>query len=517
MKASVLDVISAILLFLGGSFSLGYILTSFLFKKQDIRKSLFGNMIIGFSLYYTLVLCQINLSLFSTIFSIAILVASILLFITLKQKKVFKLRSNTYINIGFSVFFIGICLWISHALIERIFFEPIFQWDARINWFLYAKKLFYGDGLHQNTYYYYPTAQSLAHPGYPKLIPTISAFFVKYIGFWNDHLPKTSLFIFLCGVIIALLSAKHIHWVWKIAFFILLVGFSPYIQSTTGGNTFFITIGYMDGWLSIYTALTLLFLLLYTRYLYKEYLFNGITGLLLLPTIKNEGMLIMLLIVSGYILSLLFFHFANKKYLKLNLLRLVKLFPIILILVTPIIIWKIYLKKWGIDSTDYAINFSDFFKPSLYNDIFASNKLSLIKKEYIDRVFTVNYWYTFFLLLFSALIFLFLMKISNKSWRMFLSMLFLPVYCGLTFILAMIVVFCLVPLSDLQPYLLTGADRAGLHSYYMSGISLVSLCMVFYFSPFKKQEMVRKQAPQTPINKNVIGTVRKSSNKKNNR
>ena len=496
MKASVLDVTSAISFFLIGVFALGFVITYPLFRKQELVKSFFGNFVVGIISFYTLILLQVKFSLFTYIFPTLIFIAFILLIFYFKKRKI-NIRSIAYWNILFSILFVGISFWLSRHIIERIFFEPIFQWDAKVNWFLYAKKLFFADGLNKNTYYVYPTAQGLPHPGYPKIIPTIGAYITSHIGIWNDHLPKSSLLVFLIGVIIALLSARHIHFIWKIVIFVLLIGFSPYIQSTTGGNTFFVTIGYMDEWLAIYSALSLMFFVMYIRFLNKEYLFNAIACAFLLPNIKNEGMPIMLLIFIGYTISTLFLIYGNRRYLKLSLYRIAGFLPIICLIILPILIWKGYLKYWNIDSTDYTINFSSLFDPSTYSSTFSSTKFQLIQRDYLAKIFLSTYWYTYFMILLFCVVYLIIIKATFKNWRIFLSMYFLPIFCGLAFMLMMVIIFCLVPINDLQPYLAQGADRAGLHSYYLVFASFFSLGMTFFYLPYKNK------LPNNPTNRLV--------------
>ena len=499
MTASVSDVISAVSIFVLGALGLGFTVSYPFFRKQQVSKSLFGNFVLGVTCFYGLVLCQIKFSTLSWLFLVFILTGGGLLYWRYRHKIFVKTNSNSkrYFSWLSTLAFIGISVWLSRYLIERILYEPIFQWDARVNWFFYAKKFFYADGLNSNTGIIYDNAisESLVHPGYPKIVPVMGGYFAKYFGFWNDHLPKLSLLILYIGVLIGLYCAKAIHWIWKIILLVLLIGFMPYMQSTAN-NTIFLSIGYMDQWMSIYVSLSLIYLSLYLQYFQKEYLFNGVAGMLLVLNIKNEGSLLMVMIVSSFTFCILLFNFRNRRFLATILKRLLRFSGVFVIGIIPYGVWNFYKKQWNIGATDYPIYFEKFFDPSAYPEIFSDARLQLIEQQYINRVTLSSFWWLYAVLLIGAIVYLKIIKITPKTQRYFLASFLAPTLAGLGFIMATTTVFCLVPFKDLEPYLLTGADRVGLHSYYLLSNGLFGFVSAFFFFPFKKrQQMVNSVNP----------------------
>ncbi len=504
MTASVSDVISAVALFVLGSSGLGFTVSYPFFQKQQVSKSLFGNFVLGVTCFYGLVLAQVKFSTLSSLFLVFILTGGGLLYWRYRHKITFKSPPGPkrYLSWLSTLAFVGVSVWLSRYLIERILYEPIFQWDARVNWFFYAKKFFYADGLNENTYIIYLNSMGDPHPGYPKIVPMMGGYFAKYFGFWNDHLPKLSLVVLYIGVLIGLYSAKAINWIWKIILLVLLIGFMPYMQSTAN-NTIFLSIGYMDQWMSVYVSISLIYLSLYLLHFQKEYLFNGVAGILLVINIKNEGSLLMLMIVCSYTFSVVLFNFRNRRFLVVLFGRLLRFSGIFLAAIIPFVLWNVYKSTWNIGATDYPIYFEKFFDPSSYSEIFSDARLTLIEQQYISRVMSSPFWWVYVVLFVAAIVYIKLAKLTPKTQGYFLASFLSPTLAAVGFIMATTAVFCLVPFKDLEPYLLTGADRAGLHSYYLLSSGLFGFVSTFLFVPFKKKQQTTTSAASVKTKKEL--------------
>jgi hypothetical protein len=480
MKASVLDVISAISLYAGGAIAIGFLVSWLILRKHDSLKSLFGYFTLGLTVLYILILSQVSLTAITYVL-IGALVGTVLL-AAWRFRIGRRLFRSSYLTYGSYALFILLSLALNWRIVERLFYEPVFQWDARIVWYLHTKQLFFANGLNNDTGIVFAHNEGIYHPGYPLLIPAIGAFVAHYVGFWNDYLPKANLFVLFLGILIALLSAKPIHWVWKIVMVVLMVGFNPYMMSV-GYNPYFLTIGYMDGWLAIYAGLCLLFLLLYIRHGSKEYLFNAIATGFLLPSIKNEGLLLMLIIFGSYGLGLVIFNLRDRRYLRFALKSWIRLWPVVLLGIVPIVVWAQYKNRWNAHIKDY--DFSRLTQFATYNTTFSNKKLALIHSSYTNNAFSPNYWYLYILLLASSLVYLRVIGLSSKNWRRYAQELTVSASSGLIFVGLMIVVYCL-SIHDLTWHLSTSADRLGLEGYYLFSMGMVTMISALHYQPYKR-------------------------------
>jgi|GEM_PF-4433508 len=491
MKASALDVISAVSLYLGGALSLGFLLSWYFLRGRDGLKSLFGCFALGLTALYLLVLFQLSLTGITGVL-VGSIVGAVALAIWRRNQRLFRLNSVTY---ACYALFVGLSLLAGWTILERMFYEPVYQWDARIVWYLHAKQLFFSNGLSADTGIVFPNSQGVYHPGYPLLMPAISAYIAHYVGFWNDYFPKANLFILFLGLLIAMLSARSIHWAWKTIMVVMMVGFNPYMMSV-GYNPLFLTLGYMDGWLAIYAGLCLLFLALYVRHGSREYLFNAITTGFLLPGIKNEGALLTLIIFGCYAVGLLLFNLRDRRFIQFHLKTWLRFWPIVVMGVLPLVVWSQYKNRWNAQVKDY--DFSRLKQFGDYGTIFSDEKMALIDANYTDRVFLGNYWYLYLLLVAATVIYCWVTALSTKNWRRLGQELTLSLSSGLVFVGLMIVVYCL-SVHDLTWHLSTSADRLGLHSYYLVGIGMLTMISQLHYQAYRPAK--RKHEEATPVKK----------------
>ena len=128
-----------------------------------------------------------------------------------------------------------------------MFSEPLLHWDARSIWFFHAKMIWTEGALRQHAGWNHPSL-AFSHPDYPKLIPVIAAQLAYLKGYWNEFLPKGSLFVMLVPLCFWVFSFRQ-----KSATFILLV-----LMFFFGLGAAWLTNGYMDGYLAGYCGVALL-------------------------------------------------------------------------------------------------------------------------------------------------------------------------------------------------------------------------------------------------------------------
>jgi len=291
---------------------------------QEIPILLIGGLIIN----YGIIICSPSLK-GSLIFGgiLSIIGFFCYLFMVLRTRKIFRLSTYTLEKVVGSSF---ICF----LFLGPILFLPLFDWDALSIWFLHAKLIFSAGTFNQVTDWLHPSI-AFSHIDYPNLVPALAGQISFLMGYWNEFLPKLSLFYFLVPAILLLFSFYQRNYSFK--FLIILIPFS-YASRLWDG--------YMDGYLAVYFALFTLFL---GRYIKKPKPVNLITGIFcLIPLLylKNEGVLGIITGISMIFLTLLF----NKVEVSLRPFFVTKWKIIIsyLILLIPFFVWNYYKQNWGI-------------------------------------------------------------------------------------------------------------------------------------------------------------------------
>ena len=161
----------------------------------------------------------------------------------------------------------------------KILFDPLWEHDARSIWFFSAKIMYYAEGFGDVSTWIFPNSY-LYHFDYPKLVPTFAAHAAALAGFWNEHLPKLSLFVLFIPIILFLYDLRDRPWS---TVFLLL--------SFLGISGSYLWTGIMDGYLAIYAALSVLFwhYALETKSLRHASI--SILSLMVVVSLKSEGAL----------------------------------------------------------------------------------------------------------------------------------------------------------------------------------------------------------------------------------
>jgi len=310
-------VIANIILLFSGILYTGIIVERLIYFKYEVN--LYASLIIGLSIIYSIALLGIKLS------NIIIYIYIINLYGIIKYYKiVIKIKLNKYLVL------------ISVPIMIAITFQMVWYWDAVVNWFFHAKVIAYADMYSWEIY----TDPFPAHGEYPKLLPILAALVSKITSVYNEALPKSSLLYLLMGVLIGFNEVKYFNNNEKIFIYFLLL-------ALMGIHSFS---GYLDGWLSIYTSLSCLFLINYYKDNNERDMINLICSLCFLPMMKNEGLAIL-------ITFLLILCTNNYRQLKENIINRCGLAFIILI---PTFIWT-YIK---IETN------STLFRSSMFDRIF---------------------------------------------------------------------------------------------------------------------------------------------------
>lgn len=169
----------------------------------------------------------------------------------------------------------------------EVFSEPLSRWDARSIWFFHAKMIWTEGALRESAGWNHPSLR-FSNPDYPKLVPAIAAQLGYLRGFWNEFLPKGSLFVMLIPL-----------GLWVFSFFRKRLSFALLVSMFFFGFGAWLWNGYMDGYVALYSGASLL---LFGRYLSERRqvdLYSGMCALGIAANIKNEGLLFGLCVVAA--------------------------------------------------------------------------------------------------------------------------------------------------------------------------------------------------------------------------
>jgi len=243
--------------------------------------------------------------------------------------------------------------WIGTTFICLLFLspiltEPLTDWDARSIWFFHAKMIYAADSIGQSAGWQQPSV-GFSHPDYPNLIPALAAQVADVMGFWNEYIPKASLFFILVPAVALLFTfaRRSISFI----FLLLLILFSS-LSTATLWN------GYMDGYLALYFSIGMLLLGRYIASTQSIDLVSCVCCLIILPYIKNEGalatltgigLLTFVLLRKGNLIQAKSLFIVNWKYFLAGLLALI-----------PFALWGIYKQQWNL-SNDLEIGTTQSF------------------------------------------------------------------------------------------------------------------------------------------------------------
>ena len=315
----------------------GIMFTGVIVERSILHKyeaNLYASFIIGVSIIYSFALLGVNLS------NIVIFIYTINFIGFYKFRKIlFKINIDKYL------------LLISLPIMIAISFQMVWYWDAVVNWFFHAKAIAYAskfsmanifpadqiilfdgipDLLQPNQLLSAIYERPAAHDGYPKMLPFLSALVSEITSVHNEALPKSSMLYLLFGVLLGFSEVNCFNSKEKRFIFFILLGLMG-IHSFSG---------YLDGWLSIYSALCCLFIINFKKGMQERDIINCICSLCFLPMMKNEG-----LILASVLLLIL--ALGNINFL-ISIDNLSNKIEITMLVLLPTIIWTYFKFKLGL-------------------------------------------------------------------------------------------------------------------------------------------------------------------------
>lgn len=240
--------------------------------------------------------------------------------------------------------------WFGTALICLLYLipmltEPLTDWDARSIWFFHAKMIYAAGSIGQPAGWQHPSA-SFSHPDYPNLVPTLAAEVAYLTGFWNEYIPKISLFFML---------VPAISWLFTFArrsfSFVALLLFIPFSFHRAMWN------GLMDGFLALYFSIAMLLLGNYIISSIPGDMIAGISCLITLLYIKNEGSLAAL---TGFCIILLVYGTERKLSTLKSFLKNWRSYTAGVFMLAPFLLWGLYKHQWHL-SNDLGLGSAAFF------------------------------------------------------------------------------------------------------------------------------------------------------------
>ena len=170
---------------------------------------------------------------------------------------------------------------------------------------------------------------------YPKMIPSLAAQVMYVMGFWNEYLPKISLYLIFIPAVTWLVSFARRSFSYIFILVILPFSLYPWLWN-----------GYMDGLLAFYFCISLL---LFDRYMKTNQLIDLFSSLacgIFLLYIKNEGILAFLSLLVGF--AVLYFIQKRPKITLKGLKIPWRYVVITVIALTPFVLWWVYKNRWGL-------------------------------------------------------------------------------------------------------------------------------------------------------------------------
>lgn len=303
---------------------------------QEVAQMMLIGLIInyGLVLVFQSLLCSL---LISSILSIAGLICLLISFFrSISSESLFHFPVNSIIG----------AVFISLLFLGPILVRPLFEWDARSIWFFHAK-IIYSAGSFGGLLNLQDPSVLFSHLDYPNLMPTLAAQAAFGVGFWNEYLPKISLFYFLVPAVLLLFSFERRIFSFITLITLLLFTLNPWIWN-----------GYMDGYLAIYLALSALQFGRYLQTRQSTDILSGVLCLLALLYLKNEGALGVL---PGILTMLGFFIFTKREIpLKEIVKKNLGVLALIFIVLLPFGIWSVYKHQAGF-TNDLGIGSANSF------------------------------------------------------------------------------------------------------------------------------------------------------------
>lgn len=240
--------------------------------------------------------------------------------------------------------------WTGIAFICLIYLSPIIAkplsaWDARSIWFFHAKMIYTAGSIGQIAGWQHASVK-FSHPDYPKLIPTLAAQIAFILGFWNEYIPKMSLFFMLVPAIAWLFNFSRRSFSFVTLLLLIPFSFGEWIWN-----------GYMDGFLALYFSIAMLLLGSYMISLKSSDFISSICCLISLLYVKNEGSLAAF--IGFCIATLIYFKHKKLSFLK-SILSDWRIYIVSFIALAPFVLWGVYKQQWHL-SNDLGVGTVQFF------------------------------------------------------------------------------------------------------------------------------------------------------------
>lgn len=429
----------------------------FIGKLYSIKFNPLENIILGMFLsYFIIIILILNATRYEYIFYFLNFLSIIsIIFLTFKNFKNINFNQTFYKEIlrssllFFPVFLIFGLIFFENIL--NIIEIPLEAGDALAVWFYKAKFFIYNTGI-----------ENIPQANYPNFISSLwsISLFINLDNFNNSRIIlPIILFTNLILVYYKILKSFKNYFT-NTLFLILTLIF--YSLNEFGSNFRYSNSGYADFAVSVFlmTGFTYIFLSFLNNSFSKKDYFFGCLCLGILPSIKNEGLIISAAIF--FILNFIFFMNFNEVYKKNMRSILYNTLIYFIILISPIIIFK-YLNSIIIDEPSAIENY--FSISNILNFQLIIERVPLITKYFI-RSLAEN----ILIILVLLPLFIYNLIVSKK----------LNILVQLSILLGL---FCLIYIfsiyfatkSDLKWHLVTSINRI---FFPFTGV-MVSLCYLF--------------------------------------
>lgn len=229
--------------------------------------------------------------------------------------------------------------------------KPILNFDAWSNWSLRAKVFYYQKGIPQD-----PKGEFFlgggGHINYPLQIPILQAWIYTTLGSWNDQLVKIIFPLYLVAFILFMYSfiVKTVGSVKALLFTFIFISL-PFINYHTSAD-------YADLPVGLYTGVATMLLLLFLQT--KRFSFLILSSLMLGCSgwIKNEG-----LILLSLVLILLLVYYFQGLFGKKQAIKFMPSFFAGLIFLLP---WIIYKASLGLGFSNLGSNITGLSFQSIH-------------------------------------------------------------------------------------------------------------------------------------------------------
>jgi hypothetical protein len=403
-------------------FGLGWIIVGFIFHGsltrrknehtllQEFPLTIISGLVINYGLI--LIFQSVFVSLLVGFFIAIIGVSCFLFSIKVKpiNRKQFKGPIDQWIFVGL----------ISILFLAPIITEPISAWDARSIWFFHAKMIYFSGTIGQLAGWQNPSV-AFSHVDYPNLVPALAAQIMHMAGFWNEYLPKASLFYMLVPAICWVISFKHSSFSFGFLLFLIPFYFSQWLWN-----------GYMDGLLAFYFSISMLLFGRYVKNNSRIDLISSFSCLLILLNIKNEGVWAVIAGCSSIFLFL--YIFKKRNLITCQAKGVLRYLAVFLIVLLPFILWVIYKRAWNI-TNDLEIGTAQSF--SRVQSRILDGEYKFIFRNIFDQIE-------------SPLVIFTLIFFSSIAWSKFLVKSSFPaLFSGVVYGIGIFIIYLLTPINSI--------------------------------------------------------------------